>query len=414
MTMTLRPAALVMASSVLALGLWGCKIDNRPLLARNGPPADAAYGGLPAPGPLDLAAAPPAPIAYAPPQQAYAYAQRAYGMEPVTYDAPPQYGFAYGDEQPWVWQTADDGWMYVEPIDDGYRYYYYEAGQDYPYFVRDPDYGYGYGPNGALVALYGVGGVLLSGDHYRGAADRAGRYWQRAYSLREASARAPRMTVSPQQWRARAPRFERAHTQWTQPAKMRGASGGGYAGGHGEQAFAPAAPGWRDHGGAQGRDAGAAMQGRHEAPGQMTAGRGAAEHGREAKNRGQPPAMAEQGHGGGRQHGAQVASAPQPHFGGPHGGGPEHGPGMAQAPQPQTGGGGGHGGGGNGGGHGRGQQTAEAAQPHGGGGGGGAQPHQGGGNPHGGASGGNPHGGGGAPSHPGGGNDHGGGGHDRK
>lgn len=336
MTRTLRLATVLMASSALALTLSACKIDNRPLLARDtttGP----AYGGLPAPGPLDLAYAPPAPlIVSTPPVDRYAYAQRAYRVDRAVYDAPPAYGFAYGDEQPWAWQTADDSLMYAEPIDNGYRSYYYEPGQDYPYFVRDPSYAYGYGPDGALVALYDAAGVLLSGDRYGQAAPLAGRYWARAYDLRRAASREPRIHVDEGRWRERRPQFTRTQAVWIDAAQ--------------------AQPGWRDHGGRGGEDRrrggfGGGKPDRQFAPAPQIAegygqrghgGRGGGGHGRNGGEGPAPQPMAQGqaqwsggGHGRGGHGGGggpapqQIAQAQQPRgngggHGGNHGGGHDH------------------------------------------------------------------------------------------
>ena len=46
-------------------------------------------------------------------------------------DAPPDYAFDYEGVSPWAWQTSDDYVTYAEPIDDGYRYYYYEPGREH-------------------------------------------------------------------------------------------------------------------------------------------------------------------------------------------------------------------------------------------------------------------------------------------
>ncbi|RAK59747.1 hypothetical protein DJ021_07990 [Phenylobacterium hankyongense] len=357
MTRTFRSATVLMASSALALTLSACKIDNRPLLARDAA-AGPAYGGLPAPGPMDLAYAPPAPVAaYAPPADRYAYARRAYGVDRAVYDAPPAYGFAYGDEQPWAWQTADDSLLYAEPIDNGYRSYYYEPGQDYPYFVRDGSYGYGYGQDGALIALYDAAGVLLSGDRYGQAAPLAGRYWARGYDLRRTSLRAPRIAVDEGRWRERRPQFARAQAAWIGAAQ--------------------AQPGWRDQGGGE-RD--------RPAP-QFAAAYGPRGHGGHHGGEGPAPQSMAQGQpqwnggGHGRGHGGgdgggpapqQIAQAqpPRGHGGGDHGGG-GHGRNGGGAPQ-QPQGGGGHGGGDQGHGHGGGDKG------HGGGGGGGGGDHGGG------------------------------------
>ena len=131
------PLTLLACASVLALS--ACKDDN--------PPAPAAY---------DFASAPPALIEANAPAgyDGYALAERAHAFDRVTYQEAPSYGFRYGDEERWAWRTADDYSMYAEPYDDGYRNYYYAPGADYPYFIRDDDYGYGYGPDGRLIVVY--------------------------------------------------------------------------------------------------------------------------------------------------------------------------------------------------------------------------------------------------------------------
>lgn len=218
-----RPATALLASSALAMALGGCKFDNRPLLARNDAPPPA-YAGAPALGPLDpgQAAYAPAPIAAAYPEPAqtyaYAYPQRAYAISRAVYDAPPNYAFGYGEEQPWAWDVADDGMMFAEPIDDGYRYYYYDPGDPYPYFVQDPDYSYAYGDGGALIAIFGAAGALLAADQYGPLEYRAHDYWRRGYSMDEAYQRSPRQAVDPQVWRARAPAVTAGHDRWFQAA----------------------------------------------------------------------------------------------------------------------------------------------------------------------------------------------------
>lgn len=451
MTHTLRPAVSLLATTALALTLGGCKIDNRPLLARGGPP------------PVEAPIAPPLDAAYVPTPgeaRAYAYPQRAYAMSRTVYQRPPSYAFGYGEEQPWVWDDGDQGTMFAEPIDDGYRYYYYEPGEAYPYFVQDPDYGYAYGANGGLVALFAATGALIAADHYRDYAPNAERYWTRGYDLDRTYRRSPRYPVEAATWRARGPALVSGHERWfraaqAQPAwreasRARGPHGGGHAGRefaaasaplpsfgpearggpglqrefHGEPgrngaAFPRAAeprPGFIEHGPARGREMGgrevAAREmrgpaahgpGDHEpsahgpgAHGRQAFARAAETHGREVSARGPAPFHASpeahaQGHGGGHgpQHGGQAfARAAEP-----------HGPGE---------GGGGHGGGGHGPvqfrappqQHAQAQAPQQHGPPGGGHGGGGGGPHgggQGGGGQHGGGQGG--HGGGGHGDH---------------
>ncbi|THD78024.1 MAG: hypothetical protein E7812_12605 [Phenylobacterium sp.] len=209
---------LLLATSGLALA--GCKIDNRPLLARNDPPASA----LPDPGPIG---ADPGyrliPVGQAVPARAYPYAEQAYSLDRAFYDTPPDYGFDYSGEQPWVWQTADDSYMFAEPYGEDYRYYYYQPGQDYPYFVRTSDYGYAYGPDGALIALFTAAGALISANDYARDYPQARSYWSRGYDMRRDFGRAPRTQVDQTAWSQRAPLIARSQQRWlnapaTQPA----------------------------------------------------------------------------------------------------------------------------------------------------------------------------------------------------
>jgi len=209
---------LLLAASGLALA--GCKIDNRPLLARSGPPPAAA---LPPPGPIEPGEGPPIYPASAPvaPGQAYPYAERAYALDRTFYETPPDSGFYYGEEEPWVWETADDALMFAEPYGDDYRFYYYEPDAPYPYFVRDADYGYAYGPDGALIALFSAAGALLSGQQYERAYPEARQYWTRGRDMYRDYGRAPRQVVNRTAWSQRAPRLQAARQTWIQaPAEQ--------------------------------------------------------------------------------------------------------------------------------------------------------------------------------------------------
>lgn len=425
MIRTSRPAAVLLATTALAMGLSACKPDHRA--------EPVAVAGAPPIGPLDPGAAPatyePMPAAPAPqdgaPVPAYAYPQRAYAMSRVADQRPPSYAFGYGDEQPWVWDDGADGTMFAEPIADGYRYYYYEPDADYPYFVQDPDYGYAYGPGGALVGLFGVTGALIAADHWRDHGPRAESYWSRGYDLDRVYRHGSRRPVQPAIWRAQAPAFHAGHDRWfhaaqAQPA-WRQASAWGQAPQHDNSHDNGHRPGWfNDRGGYRGgrqvasaepanprvhpqpvhietgqpRHQQAWRQARQDRPAARTPG---------PQWRGQPQPHPQQrpqpggGHGG-WNHGPAGSSfahaAPQPRGGGPHSGW-NHGGGQAfahAAPQPHGGGGqhggwnhGGNQGGGNHGGQAHAAQSHGAnAGPHGGGhaSGGGGQAHGGGAHGH--------------------------------
>ena len=127
-----------------------------------------------------------APIAYAQPQgdDGYAWIDRADMFAETLGEAPPDYGFAYEDGvTPWAWQSSDDYLRYAEPIDGGYRYYYYEPGAASPWLVSDPWYSYGYRDE-RLVAVYDRGGRALPWREARARDAYAARYYARARDMR--------------------------------------------------------------------------------------------------------------------------------------------------------------------------------------------------------------------------------------
>lgn len=214
MTRTRNVLALA-ATSAMALSLAAC---DRNANTGAAPVADAS-ALPPLSASAELPPAKPAPVARAAPQRAYAYAERAYGMQQSVYDAPPDYGFSYDGEEPLVWRTADDWSMYAEPADDGYRYYYYEPGAAYPYFVRDRDYGYGYDRGGALIAVFDSGGRYLPDDVLVRVSPVAGRYFVRGRDLWQAGRRAPRIEVDETVWTRAAPRVNRDADPWLRAAR---------------------------------------------------------------------------------------------------------------------------------------------------------------------------------------------------
>ncbi len=147
------------------------------------------------------------------PRDAYAYADDAWDFGDAIYDAPPDYGFDYAGVEPWAWEGYDQSLTFVEPIDDGYRYYYYQPGADEPYFVRDPDYGYGY-DNGQLAVIYGPGGAILPYDSYGPRIDYASRYLARGRDLYAVSRERGRQSVNAASWAARAATISAAQSRW--------------------------------------------------------------------------------------------------------------------------------------------------------------------------------------------------------
>lgn len=167
-----------------------------------------------APAGYDLAAAPLLPAArVADPDEHYAYADDAWGFEDSLGYAPPDYGFYYDEVEPWAWQGYDDSLMFVEPLEVGYRTYFYRPGDDYPYFIRDPDCGYGY-DNGRLVVIYNsYGGVIPYAD-YGPRYAYASRYYLRGRDLYWASRQ--RHPVIAANWIDRRPVLTAAYRDWAQ------------------------------------------------------------------------------------------------------------------------------------------------------------------------------------------------------
>lgn len=125
----------------------------------------------------------------------YAYLDRAALYDDVFFDAPPDYAFDYDGVSPWGWEGYDGAIAYAEPLDVGYRYYYYEPGYETPYLVRDPYYSYAFdGP--ALVVIYDHFGHVLPRSDYGQRWDYAGRYFARGRDLRAAAARDRRGAVA--------------------------------------------------------------------------------------------------------------------------------------------------------------------------------------------------------------------------
>jgi hypothetical protein len=143
----------------------------------------------------------------------YGYADAAYDYQEVLGDAPPDYYFDYDGVDPWAWEGYDQSVVFLEPVDDGYRYYYYRPGQDEPYFVRDPYYGYGY-DDGRLAVIYDSYGAVVPYSGYGAQFDYAGRYLARGHALYEASRRDDRRAVSAANWAARSAAISAAQARW--------------------------------------------------------------------------------------------------------------------------------------------------------------------------------------------------------
>ena len=115
--------------------------------------------------------------------------------------------------RPWVWRSRDDSERVVETVPGGERYYYYEPGSATPFFVQDPDYGYGF-EGGALVVVYDRSGHELPSDEIARRADWAGRYLARARQLYAASRQAQRAAVAEANWAAQRDAIDAQREDW--------------------------------------------------------------------------------------------------------------------------------------------------------------------------------------------------------
>jgi len=144
----------------------------------------------------------------------YGYADAAYDYQDVLGDAPPDYYFDYDGVDPWAWEGYDQSVVFLEPVDDGYRYYYYRPGDDEPYFVRDPYYGYGY-DDGRLAVVYDSYGAVVPYADYGARLDYAGRYLARGRAMYDASRRHDRRAVGAANWAARSAAISASQARWS-------------------------------------------------------------------------------------------------------------------------------------------------------------------------------------------------------
>jgi hypothetical protein len=197
-------------------GAGAANVTAAPPPAATIPLADTTSGA-------PIATAPPAQalpaytirhVAPARPQDAYAFAERARYASYGYGDAPPDYGFDYGGVRPWAWQGDNGYTTVVEPVDGGDRYYYYAPGEDTPYYVRDPDYAYGY-QGGVLVVVYDRHGrPLPDADAQRWWGD-GGRYFRRGQEMWQAS-RGQHHAVERDHWVQRRDTLDRDQSWWSQ------------------------------------------------------------------------------------------------------------------------------------------------------------------------------------------------------
>ena len=156
-----------------------------------------------------------------PDEDSYAWLSFAAMLFETVAVSPPDYYFEYAGIKPWVWETSDHYLLYAEPIPVGYRYYYYAPGTDWPFFVRDPYYSYGYREE-RLVVIYDSYGRIIDGDRSPLQRDAASRYFARGEGLYDAYSGGEKYGVSAPLWASRESVIERDLGTW-QGARQRNA-----------------------------------------------------------------------------------------------------------------------------------------------------------------------------------------------
>ena len=200
---------LLSAAAIAALGLAACNqhAEQTPAAPATGAPiaslplAEGAPPPLvPAPDVAGLPSAPPVKTVSVPARERYRYIDRAYDLGEAFADSPPDYTVDYEGVRPWIWRSNGGQYRVVEQTPDGPRIYYYDAGSDEPFLVRDPRYAYGY-DSGGLAVIYGADGRLM--DYDSEAADRAARYLARARGLYRAAVHEQRQAAYAAAWQSR-------------------------------------------------------------------------------------------------------------------------------------------------------------------------------------------------------------------
>jgi hypothetical protein len=209
-----------LALAMAALALQGCNqqtpasqqaaqpITGAPLasLGLADAPPPAALSPLPAAAPIRVAAR-------RAPRERYRYVDDAYEMTDAFGDSPPDYTVDYQGARPWIWRAQNGAYRVVEWTPDGERDYYYRAGGDQPFLIRDSRYAYAY-DGGELVDVYDSYGRPAPMDVADRQADMAARYLSRARAIYFAAQHQQRQAAYAADWRARRDAIEQPRRDW--------------------------------------------------------------------------------------------------------------------------------------------------------------------------------------------------------
>lgn len=118
----------------------------------------ALLAGVALPG---IAAAQDAPSVVTPASDdSYRYIDDADALLDAMGTSPPDHGFRFDGADCWAWVMTDGSTILAEPLGDDYRYYIFAPGDNYPFFVGDRTYAYGFDGR-TLAAVYGDNGDLV-------------------------------------------------------------------------------------------------------------------------------------------------------------------------------------------------------------------------------------------------------------
>lgn len=214
--MTCRRLLLTAAATSLMLAacnpkpagpVTGAPIASLPL-ADAAPPPEVA-----APAASDLPPAPPIRRISTPRQPVYSYIDDAYDLGDAFADSPPDYTVDYEGVQPWIWRTSGGDYRVVEQTPYGEREYFYHAGSDYPFLIRDHDYSYAY-DDGQLVEVYDSYGRPYP-NYGQSLLVIAAQYLFRGQHLHYAAIHDQRQAAYASDWRARQGGVMAAQQRWS-------------------------------------------------------------------------------------------------------------------------------------------------------------------------------------------------------
>lgn len=149
--------------------------------------------------------------------ETWAYIDKAAAMRDALGDAPPDYAFTYGGVQVWVWRSADNATLLVEPAAGGARSYFFRTGTVLPFLVSNGINGYGY-DNDSLAVVYGGDQRPLPSPQLDQQSALAAQYLQRGQTLYVASLESPRETAAGDRWTAGRPVLAAEQALWVRQA----------------------------------------------------------------------------------------------------------------------------------------------------------------------------------------------------